>query len=267
VIRVAVTGAAGRMGTEVVRAVWRAEDLMLVAAVDVRRVNTDAGVLAGLGEIGVPVREDLEGVLDEVRPDVLVDFTAATAAVQNARLALGKGVRPVVGTTGIPAAELEELRRLSATVGVGAVVAPNFALGAVLMMRFAAEAARFFPQVEIIELHHDQKIDAPSGTALKTAELLAEVRGDFRQGLPTEELKLPGVRGGTYDGGIRIHSVRLPGLVAHQEVIFGGTGQTLTIRHDSTSRESFMPGVLLAVRKVMDLRGLVYGLDRLLFET
>lgn len=146
------------------------------------------------------------------------------------------------------------------------MVAPNFALGAVLMMRFAAEAARFFPHVEIIELHHDQKVDAPSGTALKTAEVLAAVRGDARRGMPAEELKLPGVRGGTYDGGIRIHSVRLPGLVAHQEVIFGGTGQTLTIRHDSTSRESFMPGVLLAVRKVVELKGLVHGLDRLLFE-
>ncbi|MBC7106484.1 MAG: 4-hydroxy-tetrahydrodipicolinate reductase [Firmicutes bacterium] len=265
-IRVAVAGAAGRMGTEVVRAVWRAEDLMLVAALDVRRVNADAGVLAGLGEIGVPVRRDLEEVLDEVRPDVLVDFTAAAAAVQNARAALNRGVRPVVGTTGIPAADLEELARLSAARGVGAVVAPNFALGAVLMMRFAAEAARFFPHVEIIELHHDQKVDAPSGTALKTAEVLAAVRGDARRGMPAEELKLPGVRGGTYDGGIRIHSVRLPGLVAHQEVIFGGTGQTLTIRHDSTSRESFMPGVLLAVRKVVELKGLVHGLDRLLFE-
>lgn len=266
-IRVAVAGAAGRIGTEVVRAVWRAEDLVLTAAVDIRRVNTDVGTLAGLGEIGIPVRGDLEGALEETRPDVLVDFTVAGAATHNARIALSKGARPVVGTTGIPAAELEELRRLCGTLGLGAVVAPNFALGAVLMMRFAAEAARYFPHVEIIELHHDQKIDAPSGTALKTAQILAEARGDFRQGLPTEELKLPGVRGGAYDGGIRIHSVRLPGLVAHQEVIFGGAGQTLTIRHDSTSRESFMPGVLLAIRRVMTLRELVHGLDKLLFDT
>jgi dihydrodipicolinate reductase (EC 1.3.1.26) len=146
------------------------------------------------------------------------------------------------------------------------VIAPNFAIGALLMINFAARAARFFPHVEIIELHHDQKLDAPSGTALKTAEAVLKQRGDFQQGLPIEVEKLSGARGGRFDGGIRLHSVRLPGLVAHQEVIFGGLGQTLTIRHDSNSRESFMPGVLMAIRKVMHLEEVVYGLENLIFE-
>jgi 4-hydroxy-tetrahydrodipicolinate reductase len=146
---------------------------------------------------------------------------------------------------------------------VGAVVAPNFAIGAVLMMLFAAQAARYLPEVEIIELHHDQKVDAPSGTAVKTAQMIQETRGAGRGSRPAEEIKITGARGGEMDG-IRIHSVRLPGHVAHQEVIFGGLGQTLTIRHDSIDRTSFMPGVLMAVKKVRGHKALVYGLENLL---
>ncbi|WP_027718233.1 4-hydroxy-tetrahydrodipicolinate reductase [Desulfovirgula thermocuniculi] len=265
-IKVVVVGAGGRMGRVVSRAVWQAEDMVLAGAVDVRGEGQDVGLLWGGSEVGITLQRDLEEVLHRVAPHVMVDFTTPDAVADNVKKALRNGVRAVVGTTGMSGAELEEIRALAEKQRVGCVVAPNFALGAVLLIRFAAEAAKFFPHVEIIELHHDQKLDAPSGTALKTAEVVAAARGDFRQGLPAEVEKIPGARGACFDGGIRLHSVRLPGLVAHQEVIFGGLGQTLTIRHDSLSRESFVPGVLLAIRRVMELEGLVYGLDKLVFE-
>lgn len=264
--RVVVTGAYGRMGREALRAVGGCEDMIVVGAVDERGEGTDAGQLSGLGDTGVVIKKVLKEVLHETGPDVMVDFTGPDSVFENAKICLGSGVRPVIGTTGISAVEISEIVRLSEEMGIGGLIAPNFAVGAILMMKFAKEAARFFPHVEIIELHHDQKKDAPSGTAIKTAELIAGVRGDFRQGLATEIEKIPGSRGGEFSGGMRIHSVRLPGLVAHQEVIFGGLGQTLSIRHDSISRESFMPGVLLAIRKVMNLKKVVYGLENLLFE-
>jgi 4-hydroxy-tetrahydrodipicolinate reductase len=158
---------------------------------------------------------------------------------------------------------VKEVRELCKTHKVNALIAPNFAIGAILMMKMAQEAAKFLPHVEIIELHHDQKLDAPSGTATRTAALITEIRGEMKQGHPQETEKLPGARGADY-AGIRIHSVRLPGYVAHQEVIFGGLGQTLTIRHDSISRESFMPGVVLACKRVLDAEGLVYGLENIM---
>lgn len=263
-VGVVVTGAAGRMGREVVRAVSRTNGMTVVGAVDVNHVGEDAGVLAGVGPIGVVVRSDLESVLRETGAAVMVDFTAAKAAVQNIRTAIACGVRPVVGTTGIPVEELAELSRLCREQGVGGLVAPNFAIGAVLMMHFAGIAARYLPAAEIIELHHNQKLDAPSGTALKTAEIIAANRTNEAVEDRTELEKLSGARGGSLEG-IRIHSVRLPGFIAHQEVIFGGLGQTLTIRHDSISRESFMPGVIMAIKKVLELKEMVYGLDKLIF--
>lgn len=266
IVRVAVCGAAGRMGREVVRALAREDGLKLVGAVDPHSPGADAGVLAGLDPLGVTVSGDLEEMLEEANPRVMVDFTAPAAVAANARTAIRAGVHPVIGTTGMNSEDLAELRRLCAETGVGGFVAPNFAVGAVLMMKFAEMTAKFMPAVEIIELHHDQKADAPSGTAIKTAEMISSARGGYRQPSATKVLKIDGVRGGNYDGGIRIHSVRLPGLVAHQEVIFGGLGQTLSIRHDSISRESFMPGVLLAVRRVVGLREMVVGLENLIFE-
>lgn len=265
-IKVVVVGAGGRMGQVISRAVWQAADMVLAGAVDIKGEGQDVGLLWGGAEVGVTLQRNLEEVLQRTAPHVVVDFTTPDAVAANVKTALYHGVRAVVGTTGIDAADLEEIRTLAAKQRVGCVVAPNFALGAVLLIRFAAEAARFFPHVEIIELHHEQKLDAPSGTALKTAEVVAAARGDFRQGLPAEVEKIPGARGACFDGGIRLHSVRLPGLVAHQEVIFGGLGQVLTIRHDSLSRESFVPGVLLAIRRVMNLEEMVYGLDKLIFE-
>jgi 4-hydroxy-tetrahydrodipicolinate reductase len=225
-IRVAVAGAAGRMGEAVCAAVQGAEDLELVGRAD-------------------PV---LATTLEDVLPDaeVVVDFTRPETALENALTCLRAGVHVVIGTTGFDPAPLERALSAEDAPPANVVIAPNFAIGAVLMMRFAAEAARHMAKAEIIELHHDQKLDAPSGTAARTAQLMAEAGG----------------------GEPPIHSVRLPGLVAHQEVILGDLGQTLTIRHDTIGRESFMPGVLLAVRRVPTLeQPLVVGLEHLIFES
>lgn len=265
-IKVVVAGAAGRMGQEVLRAVHMAEGMELVGAVDRINEGVDIGTLIGAGELGIFLTTDLEETLVTLRPDVLVDFTTPEIVFNDVKIALKCGVRPVVGTTGMGSAELAEIRDLCQKAAIGCIVAPNFAIGALLMIKFATEAVKYMPHVEIIELHHDKKLDAPSGTAIKTAEQMSQVRGDFRQGLAAEIEKIAGARGGEFDGGIRIHSVRLPGYVAHQEVIFGGIGQTLTIRHDSISRESFMPGVVLAVQKIVHLDSLVYGLENILFE-
>ena len=216
-IRVAVAGAAGRMGTAVCEAVERDDGMVLVGRADPALATTVAEVLDGA--------------------DVLVDFTQPESALPNAREALAAGVNVVIGTTGFDLAQLDKLS------GANVLVAPNFAIGAVLMMRFAAEAAALMPTAEIIELHHDKKLDAPSGTAARTAELMKDSSGNE----------------------VPIHSVRLPGLVAHQEVILGGTGETLTIRHDALDRSSFMPGVLLAIRRVGSLPSSpVVGLENLL---
>ena len=195
----------------------------------------------------------------------MVDFTDASAGPDNILLAIDAGVSPVVGTTGLSTLDIDEIDARSRVARVGAFMAPNFALGAVMLMQMCETAAPFFDHIEIIESHHDKKIDAPSGTALHTARGIIDARGKDVEKVPTETYTLEGVRGGDYKG-IKLHSVRLPGLVAHQEVMFGALGQTLTIRHDSTSRDSFMPGVILAVRKVRSLEGIVIGLDKLLFD-
>lgn len=262
-IRVLVCGAYGKMGREVLKAVHRDEHLSIVGAVDVKSDFADVGELIGTNRIGVVVGNDLETVIQETRPQVMVDFTNPEAVMNNLLVAIRNGVCPVVGTTGLSEVQLTQIRELCHQKHVNAIIAPNFSLGAILMMRLAKEAANLFPHVEIIEMHHDQKLDAPSGTALRTAELIMQSRGKMAQGHPDEVEKLSGARGGE-TGGVRIHSVRLPGYVAHQEVIFGGLGQTLTIRHDSVSRESFMPGVILACRKVLSVDGFVYGLENIL---
>ncbi|SHI69659.1 4-hydroxy-tetrahydrodipicolinate reductase [Propionispora hippei] len=262
-IRVIVCGAYGKMGREVLKAVYNDKELELVGAMDVNSSFADAGELIGIGKIGVTVGKDLQTVITETKPQVMVDFTNPAAVMPNIRTAIACGVSPVVGTTGLSADDLAEVGRLCSDKKVNALIAPNFAIGAVLMMKMAQDAAKYLPHVEIIELHHDQKLDAPSGTALRTAQLIAEKRGFLKQGHPNEEEKLAGARGSELEG-IRIHSVRLPGYVAHQEVIFGGLGQTLTIRHDSISRESFMPGVVLACKRVLTITGLVCGLENIL---
>lgn len=261
-IRVLVNGACGRMGQAVLAAVLDDNELELVGAVDVRG-GADVGELLGRGANGILVETDLETALDEKKPKVMVDFTRPDVVFDNVMTALKHGVSPVVGTTGLSEEAKAKIREESEKRNTPAFIAPNFAIGAVLMMLMARQAAKYMPDVEIIELHHDKKLDAPSGTAVQTAAMIAEVRKAHGQGHPEETEKLAGARGADYEG-MHIHSVRLPGYVAHQEVIFGGLGQTLTIRHDSLNRESFMPGVVLACKRVRTLSGLTVGLDQLL---
>ena len=260
-IRVVVHGALGKMGREVVNSVCQDPEARLVGAVDVRAKEEHLTLPRSCSSI--PFSSDLESVLRECRPNVLVDFTVAPASMAAARVSLQHKVGLVIGTTGLSPSDLGEIDRLAKEGGLGAVVASNFALGAVMMMHLAREAAKYFDWAEIIELHHEQKVDAPSGTALSTAKAMVEARGrPFSYASPEKET-LASARGGHING-VGIHSVRMPGLSAHQEVILGAPGQTLTIRHDTIDRRCYMPGVLLAVKKVGDLRGLVVGLDRLL---
>lgn len=250
------------MGLMVCRAVAEAEDFALVAAIDRSNVGRAIGQMIGHPEIDAPVSDELDRLL-EADAKVAIDFTHPDVAMDDVRWCIAHAVHAVVGTTGISHEDLQEIDELVSDEGheSNVIVAPNFALGAVLMQRFAAQAVRYLPAVEIIELHHEQKIDAPSGTAIATARRIQEERRQGWHGPLAESLE--GARGGDVEG-IRVHSVRLPGLVAHQEVIFGGQGQTLTIRHDSTDRSSFMPGVLMAARAVMTRPGLTVGLEPLL---
>lgn len=255
-IRVLVNGALGRMGSEVCKKVYSEADLELAGAVDIKE-----GVVA-LGE-GVQVTTDLVKAINEVKPDVVVDFTRPDVVMGNLRKMLPLGVHVVVGTTGFSDADLKEVDELAKAHNTGLLIAPNFALGAVVMMKLACEAAKYFPHVEIIEKHHDNKLDAPSGTAIITAQKIAEVRKAMQQGNPNEKETMAGARGADYEG-MKIHSVRLPGYVASQEVIFGGQGETLKISTDPVNRECYMPGVALGCRKIGAYTGLVYGLDKLL---
>ena len=248
---VGVLGASGRMGREVCRAVDAADDLTLVAVVDPHHEGTELGNLVVAGS-----PEALEGV------DVAVDFTTPGSVIENARWCLGRSMHMVIGTTGIGADDLEEIRRLTDSANANAIVAPNFAIGAALMMRFAEQAARYFDAAEVIELHHDRKVDAPSGTAITTAQRIGAARAGAWEA-PGGDGSHPGARGADVEG-IRVHGVRLPGLLAHQEVIFGSQGQTLVVRHDAIDRSAFIPGVLLAIRSVADRPGLTVGLDALL---
>ena len=251
-IRVGVFGAGGRMGATVCSAVVADDERELVAAVDLHH--------AGEAIEGVTIADGPEA-LAEAGAEVVVDFTVLDAARQNLHWLAEHGMHAVVGTTGFSDADLDGLRAAFTTSNC--FLAPNFAIGAVLMMRFAELAAPHFETAEIIELHHDAKIDAPSGTAMRTAERMAAASGDWGDD-PTTKTVVEGARGAVAVGGIHVHSVRLRGMVAHQEVLLGTTGETLTIRHDSYDRSSFMPGVVLAVKRVGDLPGLTIGLEVLL---
>jgi 4-hydroxy-tetrahydrodipicolinate reductase len=244
-IRVGVLGARGRMGAEAVRAAQAAPDMTVVATIDVGES------LSGLSAAGA---------------EVVIDFTHPDAVLGNLRAVLDQGLHAVVGTTGFTEDRLETVREwLRAQPRLGVLIAPNFALGAVLAMRFAQQAARFYASAEIIELHHNRKADAPSGTAAHTARLVGQARREagLKPGADATTAELDGARGAQVED-VRVHSVRLPGLVAHEEILFGGEGETLTIRHDSMDRVSFMPGVLLGVREVLNRPGLTVGLENVL---
>ncbi|OIJ15827.1 4-hydroxy-tetrahydrodipicolinate reductase [Anaerobacillus arseniciselenatis] len=262
-IKVAITGAAGKMGQEAVRMVTSTPHFQLVAAIDRENDGKLLSEIEGMPSVDVKMYNDLHRAFTEQDVDVLIDLTNPLVGRKHMEIAFEHGVRPVVGTTGFNEKDVEELSRIAEEKNLGAIIAPNFAIGAILMMKFSQMAARYLPDVEIIEMHHDKKMDAPSGTAVKTAQMISEVREPKQQGNPEEKEELQGAKGAEFDG-MRIHSVRLPGLVAHQEVLFGGIGQTLTIRHDSIDRTSFMPGIRLAVETVMKLDLLVYGLENII---
>lgn len=258
--KVVVVGASGKMGREVIRGIVHSEDISLVGAVDVVNTGRDVGELIESSSMGVIINPDLENLLDSVKPHVVIDFSRRDGAIKNIPQALKRGIPVVVGTTGLTEQEKQELGEVAAKYEVGLFIAPNFSLGAVMMMKVSAQLAKYFPQAEIIEYHNDKKVDSPSGTAIATARAMKNgsvsekvngTEGDSR------------CRGGEFDG-VRVHSVRLKSMVAHQEVLFAGHGELLTIRHDSFSRESFIPGVLMAVRKVGSWQGLIVGLDKIL---
>jgi 4-hydroxy-tetrahydrodipicolinate reductase len=262
-IKIAIAGPRGRMGKEALNLIHATEHFTLVGAIDRMNDGKKISDIEGLPQLDAPIYDDIETCLQQVNPDVLLDLTTPDIGRRHTKIALNYGVRPVVGTTGFSAQDLDDLKELAQHKELGAIIAPNFAIGAILMMKFSQMAAKYFQDVEIIELHHNQKLDAPSGTGIKTAEMIAAVRESKRQGHPDESEHLIGARGAEYDG-IRLHSVRLPGLIAHQEVLFGGDGQTLTIRHDSYNRASFMSGVKLAIETVMKIDLLIYGLENIM---
>lgn len=241
-IRVIVNGAEGKMGRETVKAVERDKELVLV------------------GKTGL--HDDLAKVIEQSKADVVIDFTVASAGFNNASIIIASGAHPVIGTTGFLPDQIQELQKRCTKQKLGGIIAPNFSIGAVLMMRFAQQAAQYYSHAEIIEMHHTGKEDSPSGTAIKTAQMISGGRSELIAIKKTRET-IPHARGANYEE-VAIHSVRLPGLVAHQAVLFGGRGETLTIRHDSIHRECYMPGVRLACKKVMEIDHLVYGLDNFL---
>jgi 4-hydroxy-tetrahydrodipicolinate reductase len=259
-IKVAVQGASGKVGREVIKALCHEPEMQLVGAVELQATEDYLPLPDDSGT--VPFSSDLEHILTSCQPDVLVDFTTAKVTMPAVRIAAKQGVNLVIGTTGLTTEDIGEIERLATTYKVGVVIAPNFALGAVLMIHLAKIAAKYFDYAEIIELHHNQKIDAPSGTALSTARAMAETKGKpFNH--PPEQGENSDSRGKQVEG-ISIHSVRLPGLMAHQEVVLGAPGQTLSIRHDTINRECYMPGVIIAIKEVTRRKGLVYGLDALI---
>ncbi|MFN5194157.1 MAG: 4-hydroxy-tetrahydrodipicolinate reductase [Cyanobacteriota bacterium] len=275
-IPVVVAGALGRMGAEVIRAVTAAPDTVLVGAVDTSpgHEGEDVGLALGLGELEVGLTADFEGCLCQASQAVLsaghagaavlVDFSHPALVLDHTRAAIAYGVHPVIGTTGLSPEQLAELAAFADKAGVGGAVIPNVSVGMVLLQQAAAAAARFYDFAELTELHHNRKADAPSGTCIKTAELMEDLGKAFNPPQVEEHETLAGCRGGLRPSGLRLHSVRLPGLVAHQEVMFGAPGETYTLRHDTIDRSAYMPGVLLTIRRVRQLGGLVYGLERLL---
>lgn len=249
-IKVAVCGACGKMGKEVVKAVEEDALMEMVAKIDICD--------------GEGIFENIETAQKNSQIDVLVDFTQPESIFENAKKCLNYGIRPVVGTTGLAEEQILELKNLSEEKKLSCLIAPNFTTGAVLMMMFAATAAKYFDNAEIIELHHNQKKDAPSGTAIKTAQMMAAAKNNFAKNNCKEIELIDGARGGVSYSDVHIHSVRMPGYIASQEVIFGAGGQVLKIRHDSMDRTCYMPGVIMAIKHVMAKNEFVYGLENIL---
>lgn len=261
--RILINGACGRMGKEVVKTVINETDDKLVGACDIKKTGKNIVEELGLKGPECIIYDDLQEAIYKTKPEVIIDFTTPEVIMNNIKTGLKNEVHMIVGTTGITEVDMKKIDEWTNKFKVNALIVPNFAIGAVLLMDYAAKASEYMDDVEIIELHHDQKVDAPSGTALKTAALINQSKKKKNNKKTDYIEKLEGVRGGNKNG-INIHSVRLPGLVAHQEVIFGSEGQTLTLRHDSYNRSSFMPGVRLALQKIETINGFVYGLEKIL---
>ena len=274
-IPVLVSGALGKMGSEVVNSVINSPDCELVAAIDTNKDNNGKNIseLLNLKNCDVLVSNDLEGSLcsisqnyrnDDINP-VLVDFTNPESVYENTRASIAYGISPIVGTTGLNPSQIKDLSIFAHKASVGCAIIPNFSVGMVLLQQAASVAAKFYDNIELIEMHHNQKADSPSGTCIKTAEMIEEYPKKFNEALVKETESLKGVRGGLRDSGLNIHSVRLPGLLAHQVVIMGSPGETYTIRHDTIDRKAYMPGVLQSIRKISNFNSLVYGLEKLIF--
>ena len=274
-IPVLVSGALGKMGSEVVNTVLNSPDCELVAAIDINKQNNGKNIsqLLNLKSSEVFVSNDLEGSLCSISQDyrnqnikpVLVDFTHPDSVFDNTRSAIAYGISPIIGTTGLSSSQINDLSIFAQKAEVGCAIIPNFSVGMVLLQQAASVAAKFYDNIELIEMHHNQKADSPSGTCIKTAEMIEEYPKQYNQPLVNESESLKGVRGGVRESGLNIHSIRLPGLLAHQVVIMGSPGETYTIRHDTIDRKAYMPGVLQAVRKIGSFKTLVYGLERLIF--
>ena len=275
-IPVLVAGALGRMGSEVIKAINSSNDCKLIGAIDTfkEKEGQDIGSLLGLGALDVFVSSDFEGTLCAASQDapkdgshkgaVLVDFTHPKVAYNHTRTAIAYGVHPVIGTTGITSDQLDDLSKFAEKACIGSAIIPNFSVGMVLLQQAAASAARFYEFAELTEMHHNMKADAPSGTCIKTAELIEEQRSTFNVPLVNEEESIQGSRGGYRSSGLRVHSIRLPGLVAHQQVMFGSKGETFELVHNTIDRSAYMPGVLLVVKKIRSFSKLVYGLEKIL---
>ncbi len=260
--KVGVIGAMGKMGKEVVKAVIADGDCELVCAVDVMNVGENI-------YSNVNIQSDLKGALLSQAPDIVVDFTQPSSILENIKLYLDLGIKSVIGTTGLSASDLALIEKLVKEKNTGCFIAPNFSTGAILMMKFAALASKYFNNAEILEFHHNQKKDAPSGTAIKTAQMMASVNSNLKSGNVDEVELIAGARGAEFnnenDGGkIAIHAIRMPGFVASQEVVFGSAGQTLKIRHDSIDRACYMGGVLMALKHVAKNNNYTYGLENIL---
>ncbi len=274
-IPVLVSGALGRMGSEVINSVLNSQDCELVAAIDKNEKNNGVNIsdILKVKSCDVTVSNDLEGTLCsisqkyrniDIKP-VLVDFTHPDSVYENTRSAIAYGIAPVVGTTGLTTAQINDLSVFAEKASIGCAIIPNFSVGMVLLQQAASVAARFYDNIELVEMHHNQKADSPSGTCIKTAEMIEESHKNFNKSLLKETESLKGVRGGLRDSGLNIHSVRLPGLLAHQVVIMGSPGETYTIKHDTIDRKAYMPGVLKAIKKIGNYESLVYGLEKLVF--
>ena len=274
-IPVLVSGALGKMGSEVVNSVLNSSDCELVAAIDTNKKNNGENIsqLLNLKKSEVIVSNDLEGSLCSISQDyrnekikpVLVDFTHPDSVYENTRSAIAYGISPVVGTTGLTPSQINDLAIFTQKANIGCAIIPNFSVGMVLLQQAASVAAKFYDNIELIEMHHNQKADSPSGTCIKTAEMIEEYPKKYNQSLVKETESLKGVRGGLRDSGLNIHSIRLPGLLAHQVVIMGSPGETYTIKHDTIDRKAYMPGVLQAIRKIGKFDSLIYGLEKLIF--